>query len=111
MQNIEQLNINNTLTTDPKKITNEIYEFWSDMYSERPMVPANEARFWDHCPNHLITKLSQEKHDDKLEEPYTLDELTTAINQMQDNKSPEFDGLTVEFYINHSGSVKVLKCC
>jgi len=71
-------------------------DFYKDLYSEdlNPSRSDHQHLFFNSLPE---KKLSLSDLND-LDRPLTLQELSSALKSMQNNKSPGLDGLTVEFY-------------
>jgi len=68
-------------------------DFYSSLFSEEPV----DLNF----PNHLLSSLSCQLSPDQsslCEGALTIDEISFAVKNMNTNKSPGPDGLTVEFY-------------
>ena len=87
---------NRVLITDPKKIQQEIHNFYSNLCKQDPLSPS-EDRLNSILNYPKIPKLSDNDIgicDGKL----TVDECYKSLQLFESNKSPANDGLTVEFY-------------
>ena len=84
------------LITDPKKILQEIQNFYSSLCKRDPLRPSEEM-LNSFLNNSEIPKLTDNEAricDGKL----TVDECYKSLQLFESNKSPGNDGLTVEFY-------------
>ena len=84
------------LITDPKKILQEIQNFYSNLCKCEPLRPSEEM-LNSFLNNSGIPKLTFNEAlicDGKL----TVDECYKSLQLFESNKSPGNDGLTVEFY-------------
>ena len=80
------------IINDQKKIMNEIELFYKNLYSSKEK-------------NHVYTDLNKyntpklnDDESEKLEGLLTLSELTTALKNMKNNRSPGVDGFSCEFF-------------
>ena len=79
--------------SDQGQLISETYKFYKSLYSAQPDdKPARDAFLNFNAP-----KLSESERV-FCEAPITLEELTKALNSMENNKSPGFDGLSTNFY-------------
>ena len=78
---------------DQKGIMTEIFQFYSKLYTKSSV----ENFDWNRLAHFDIPKLNT-RMKDSLEGPLTLDEISDAIKNMKNNKSPGLDGFTVEFF-------------
>ena len=81
------------VTTNPKKIMDELYSFYSDLYSETNQSEINQS-----CPFlDFIPRLSPEMQQ-LCEGKLSVAECYNILSTFQNNKTPGNDGLTIEFY-------------
>ena len=83
------------VTTNPKKIMDELYSFYSDLYSETNQSEINQS-----CPfldSESIPRLSPEMQQ-LCEGELSVAECYNILSTFQNNKTPGNDGLTIEFY-------------
>ena len=81
------------VTTNPKKIMDELYSFYSDLYSETNQSEINQS-----CPFlDFIPRLSPEMKQ-LCEGELSVAECYNILSTFQNNKTPGNDGLTIEFY-------------
>ena len=85
--------ISENVIQDQKGIMTEIFKFFSNLYKKR----SNKNVDWSKLIHSDVPKLDQHMKQ-SLEGPLTLDEITAAIQNMKNNKSPGLDGFTVEFF-------------
>ena len=94
-------NAEGILLTDHNKITAEIENFYTKLYSFQDGVPniLNEMEVNEAIFDKL--DIPQLNEDDKasLERPITKQELYDVLKSMKINKTPGYDGIPVEFYI------------
>lgn len=92
---ITKLKTKHSILTDTKDILNEQRNFFKNLYRKQINHDPNESNsdFFE-VP---INKLNNEDKI-KCEGLITIQECTEALNEMNLNKSPGSDGLTVEFY-------------
>ena len=81
------------ITEDQGEIKAHVRNFYERLYSS---IPTDQ--------NSLETILSnlprlEPEESENLDAPLTLDEITTAVKQLGNNKSPGLDGLSSEFYL------------
>ena len=84
------------LITDPKRILQEIQNFYSDLCKHDPLRPSEEMLnfFLNNSEIPKLTNNEARKCDGKL----TVDECYKSLQLSESNKSPGNDGLTAEFY-------------
>ena len=98
---ITELNINNQITKDEKKITQHIIEHFNNRFSQSK-IHHNTAKEFLKETTKKITK----EQNEMLEEKITIKELEKALENTKPNKSPGLDGLTYEFYKNLSPKIQ-----
>ena len=80
-----------------RPLINEIYNFYSDLYDEKPGIRTD----YTNCPflqnSSSIPKLSDSMRD-LCERPLTYSECFKVLSTFSNNKTPGNDGLTIEFY-------------
>ena len=86
---------NNSVITEPNDILEELKSFYCSLYEiPQDISQDNAQRFLN---NSDITKLDDETRS-KCEGKVTFNECYRSLLSFADGKSPEIDGLTVEFY-------------
>ena len=87
---------NGVLITDPKKILQEIQNFYSNLCERDPLSPS------EHTLNSFLNNPEMPKLSDTdvqiCEGKLTVEECYKSLQLFESNKSPGNDGLTVEFY-------------
>lgn len=86
------------LTTNPKKIMNELESFYSDLYKERDLLSTDSNIDYFLRDSEDPPKLTEELRslcEGKLKYKECFDILQT----FEKNKTPGNDGLSVEFYL------------
>lgn len=76
-----------------QEILKVVHSFYTNLYKEQSMDEETVESF--------ISKLTQKLDPEDsiiLDESITLEEITRAMESMQDNKSPGMDGLPKEYY-------------
>ena len=94
-KNIPSLIEDDIEITDSAKILTLQRNFYADLYSSKDTSPLSNSKYADFLEN--LPKLSVTDHD-KLETPYSLEELQTAIKASKLNKAPGPDGYSNEFF-------------
>ena len=87
------ISTNNEEITDPEKILEEEKIFYEHLYTSKIN---NSKEISDFCSNELIPKISSENKT-ILNEPLNIEECTTALKMLPNNKSPGPDGFTTNF--------------
>ena len=84
------------LITSPKLILSELYDFYTELYSNRDSPNYNDASdaFLDHCRLPALNEDAKQICEGVLTKAECFKALQTFIN----GKSPGNDGLTAEFY-------------
>ena len=119
--NLSKLKINGEVVTDKKKIEEKVVHFFTALFNGHhdanlvdtgvPFVPdltdLNEFLVG-------LGKLS-DVESEKLHKDITIEELTTVVENSENNKSPGLDGLSYEFYkavwpVISSDLMQVLQC-
>ena len=87
---------NGQIVREEENILNAFKDFYGDLYTEEPVDPLAADTLCENLDNVL-------ELDDAalLEAPLTLQELETALQDMQNNKCPGSDGLPKEFYATY----------
>lgn len=78
------------LEVNPKKILEIQAKFFTKLYTRDPQVKFELINESD--------KIILEQQAKLIEEPLSIEELTTALMELNDGKTPGTDGLTTEFY-------------
>ena len=81
--------------TNGRTILNEQRKFYSDLYAEKDNVSEDEI---DDFLAHIPTPVLNEQIRDDLEIEITLNEISIAVKDMKNNKSPGIDGFPIEFF-------------
>lgn len=79
------------ITTDSKDILKELHFYYQNLYQTRPHKSLKE------CEIPPLPVLDQNLRD-LLDTPFTLEEISEALQSMPNNKCPGLDGLTTKFY-------------
>ena len=106
--NLEKRNYNNKcirklITADEKEITNpseilqEQFRFYADLYQTKLKNQSKAAGKNVFLDNTSIPELTQTDKD-ICDSPLTLTDLTNALKDMADDKSPGVDGFSTNFY-------------
>ena len=82
------INENGQEENDPKKVLDIQRKFYEDLYSHNPDVS------FDLQNNTNIKVHMEENHNEQI----SVQELTNALGEMKNGKSPGYDGITLEFY-------------
>ena len=90
-------------TNNETEINNHIYSFFSYLYKETLSFSSNNLETYLNTIS--FPKLTKEKSK-TLDGGITEKELFTALQSMENNKSPGNDGLTKEFYITFWNKLK-----
>ena len=94
-QNIIVYNSSGVEVSSQDEIEQAHVDFYSSLFSEKPV----DMVFQDDLLSSLSRQLSP--HQSSLcEGTMTIDEISFAVKNMNTNKSPGPDGLTVEFIVN-----------
>ena len=91
---MRKLNINGSITTDPFNILNEQRSFYQELYTSRNK---NNGAIESFLKDLLIPKLSEEQKT-SCEGKITSEEGALVLECFQNNKTPENDGIPIEFY-------------
>ena len=94
---------NDKETNDETEINNHIYSFFNYLYKETLSFSSNNLEAYLNTTS--LSKLIKEKSK-TLDCGITEKEQFIALQNMENNKSPENDGLTKEFYITIWNEVK-----
>lgn len=97
---ILKINTPTGTTVDPQQINDQFKNYYSHLYTSEAHGGISELdSFFQNLP---IPSLDATSASD-LEQPITLDEISSAIRAMQSGKCPGPDGFPVEFYKKFSG--------
>ena len=100
---IKQLKIDNdSITTDQKEILKEIQTYYSNLFKSRNI---DETQIPSIIDDKIIRKLD-DNTSKQLEGKLTAEEISYAIKNMKNNKSPGIDGFPVEFFKIFWGRIK-----
>ena len=84
--------------TDPKNILNEQANFFENLYTTRKIDSISNSKIKEkYLKNPSIPKLDQDVKSN-LDLPINIDELSHALKNMKNDKSPGLDGFTTNFY-------------
>ena len=102
------INSNGTLINNPNSILNEQASFYCKLYSSNKTM-SEDIKNLEHTflANEEIPKLEEEQRTE-LEEPLTIIELSKALKDMANNKSPGLDGFTTNFYKFFWSDIKLI---
>ncbi len=91
---INSLNINGTLTSDPKEISSFCANFYSNLYKSNFCMDTALSFFQS------LKDIRPLSNEDKItcDGNISTDEIIESIEALKNNKSPGTDGLTAEFY-------------
>ena len=84
--------------TDTEPILKECVRFYTELYTKTPHRQSEDQVLYESFLHHIPEEKMSYKHFLELNKPITKEELFTALSTMKLDKSPEGDGLTVEFY-------------
>ena len=70
-------------------------QFYQDLFSSRETISLKKSKYYDKLHNLPVISGTIKSN---LEAPYTIDELTSAIQKSKQNKSPGPDGYSNEFF-------------
>ena len=88
------INSQGLLITEPSEILNEQAKFYEGLYTSSRMDRSQGITFFEICD---IPQLNNEQKQ-FLENPLTLGEISQALKNMANDKSPGLDGFTTNFY-------------
>ena len=88
------INSQGLLITEPSEILNEQAKFYEGLYTSSRMDRSQGDTFFEICD---IPQLNNEQKQ-FLENPLTLGEISRALKDMVNDKSPGLDGFTTNFY-------------
>ena len=96
---------NGEVTNNREEIKKEFQEFYKHLYTEEGLgTEEQQDKYLKY-----VKKIDEEDRE-KMENPFTENEITTAIKELNKGKSPGPDGLTNEFYQEYQGQlVPILK--
>ena len=86
---------NETLTTNPKVILDELSSFYSNLYQK----DSCSATLMDSLLGKISMPALSDSQKQKCEEKLTISECYSSLKSFQKNKTPGNDGLTAEFYL------------
>ena len=87
--------------TDNENIIRISTKFYSELYTPSKV----NAKTQDRLLRNIKKKITQQQKN-KLDASITLDEIKTAVFQMQSGKSPGLDGIPIEFYQEYWEEIK-----
>ena len=89
------INSNGKITQDPQEINETFQTLYNNLnFSSHEPLPSETESFL----NDLDLSALLEELADTLDAPITPEELSKALNQMPNNKSPRPDGLPAEYF-------------
>ena len=96
---------NGEITNDREEIKKEFQEFYKNLYTEEGLgTEEKQDQYLKY-----VRKIEEEEKE-KMENPFTENEIATAIKELNKGKSPGPDGLANEFYQAYQGQlVPILK--
>ena len=93
--NIYALKDNNGMLKEgTENLLQVVHDFYRNLYTREDENVVEQTQFL----NRVNSEITREEHID-LEKDLLSDELLSALKDLKKNKSPGFDGITVEFYI------------
>ena len=106
--NLEKQNYNNkhmksvinskgTVINMPKNILEEQASFLEKLYTTNKCMEESKTLTAEYLETEDIPKLNEE-HNKFLDSPLTVTELSSALKEMSNDKSPGLDGFTTNFY-------------
>ena len=81
--------------TDQKKIEHEIYNYYKDLFAEKPIENTSIEEF---LPFEAVCPRLSETQKEKMEGMITVEEMTKYLKSTKNNKSPGSSGFTNEFF-------------
>ena len=95
-KNIPSLKNNNDIEiTDSKEILKLQRQFYQELFSSKETISLKESKYYSNLKN--LPSISDTVKS-KLDEPYTIEELITAIQKSKQNKATGPDGYSNEFF-------------
>ena len=89
---------NGIVTNHREEIKKEFQEFYKKLYTEEGLGTENRQDEY----LKYVRKIEDEEKE-RMENPFTENEIATAVKDLNKNKSPGPDGLTNEFYQTFQG--------
>ena len=89
-----KLNVNGVEIDDEKAVQDEIWNFYSNLYSSNYSVSESD-RLFEIVKDDI--KILDAEDRNILEDDLSIEEMDKALKQMKNGKSPGIDGLTTEF--------------
>lgn len=83
--------------TSNKEILQEEKQFFENIYSQQPPTSSINSLEDLGLTCNMIPQLSEDSKN-KMDAPYSVQELREALGHLNKNKCPSSDGLTTEFY-------------
>ena len=83
------------LIHNQKKILNELANYYENLYFDNEQSDENNC--YDFVTELNLPTITEEECKE-CDKPITSKECLTALSQLSNNKSPELDGLSIEFY-------------
>ena len=119
--NLSKLKIDGVIVSDKKKIEEKVVHFFTALFNghhDVNLVDTGVPFVPDHTHlSEFLTGLGKLSNLDssKLHEDITLDQLTSVVENSDNNKSPGLDGLSYEFYkavwaVISADFVEILQC-
>ena len=93
-KNMENLEVNGTVTSDQDKIRSEVHRFYKTLYTPDTPINRSDRNFF---LGHISKKFPREKESALIEE-ITSVEVKDVIDKLANGKAPGIDGLPYEFY-------------
>ena len=100
MKNLSEIFLNDddptSLTKDQNAVHGHIYKFYNNLFSHKETINnfGQLKNFIHDCDLPQV----KEAENQILKAPVTTDEIANFITHMNNNKSPEFTGITPAFY-------------
>ena len=93
-----------SILTDQKIILEEVRDFYADLFSKKPTN--NNLHLLNYYTSRKHFKKLTDEQSSTLEQDITMDELSNALKNMKNGKTPGIDGFPAEFYKVFWGKLK-----
>ena len=95
---IKKLTLNNgTVLNEQSEILNEVRNYYKNLFSKKDNQDINNMNLSELLNNVEVPKL-KEVEKQTLNKDLTIEELSSTLQNMQNNKTPGIDGFPSEFY-------------
>ena len=93
-----------SILTDQKAIFKEVREFYAKLFQNKQHI--SDSHLSDQYKLSKDLKKLSDEQSNSLEHEITIDELSSALKQMKNGKTPSIDGFPVEFFKVFWGKLK-----